>query len=534
MILALKNVISTIDRKYFNESRRTKYFAEFFSNIPKPISKKGLNVIIYSGIPNMYLSPFEMLMYHYLKVKGCNVKLYIYGPEARCHELVTAANSLDKAGFVSRNYKRGTKLLKAAGIEFEHIKVPEALSIREIIENLQTIDEVFDFKYDNVSLGPVVRRVVYRYYKSLSIEDKSDALEVAKCFMKTALENYLFFASKAQGIDVVLMSHGIYCTWEPVLQYAKVNQIKAVVYDRAKTASTININFNQPSPDWSFNAAWEEYKYRNLSFTEEDRVDAYLVDRELQKNDVFAYNFKAKSGDSAAVREKLGLKMSDKVIVFFTNLVWDAANVDRDEVFEGFDQAIIKTAGKFKNRPDVKVMVRTHPAERVLGTNLRFQDMLPIGTGEINVIDENLEINSFDIIAMADIGVVHTSTIGLEMAMLAKPVFVLGNTHYKHKEFTYDPLSIDEYFSKIQDLIEGDSGFEAKKAYVQKLARKYFYMMMFLYQHKLPLRYKNNEFDVFEHVSFNELFEQNNKVRELVDCMLDSSSKHFITWNKDE
>lgn len=518
-------------RNWLSDYRKSIYFRSFYSSSSLISSQNSkTNIVIYAGLPLMYLSPFEILMYHYLKARGCNVTVYVYGPEERCHELITVANSSDKAGFVSRNYKRGTRFLIAAGVKFEHIKAPDPLRIQRLLDDLRTIDDVFGFSYDNVPLGHMVRRVVYRYYKSLSIEGKSDALEVSKCFMKTALENYLFFGSKVDGIDVVLMSHGIYCTWEPVLQYAQVKGVKAVVYDRAKTASTINMNFNQPSPDWSFNVAWEEYKHRNLTFAEEARVDAYLSDRELQKNDVFAYNFQAKNGISVAVREKLGLKMTDKVIIFFTNLVWDAANVDRDEVFEGFDQAIVETAIKYKNHPDVKVLVRTHPAERVLGTNLRFQDMLPFGVGNIQVIDEDLEINSFDVIEMADIGVVHTSTVGLEMAMAGKPVFLLGNTHYKFKNFTIDPNSVDEYFSKLEGLIGGDSDFEQKKAGFQKLARKYFFMMMFLYQHKLPIKYRNNEFEVYEYASFKDLFDQNVVVRRLVDRILDSSSMHLINW----
>lgn len=530
MFVSLNKVITIADKKYFNDTLRTKYFSKFFSNLPVQSFEGDLTVAIYAGIPHMYISPFEMLMYHYLKVRGCKVKFYIYGPKARCHELVTVANSSDKAGFVSRNYERGTKFLKAAGIEFEHIKAPDPFIIQGLLDELKNIDDVFAYAVDNVPLGSIVRQVVYRYYKSLHILEKADALEVAKCFMKTALENYLFFRSKADGIDIVLMSHGIYCTWAPVLQCAKANGVKAVVYDRAKTASTININFNQPSPDWSFNVAWEEYKNRNLTSAEEARVDTYLADRELQKNDVFAYNFQEKNGNSPAVREKLGLKMTDKVIVFFTNLVWDAANVDRDEVFEGFDQAIVETAIKFKDQPDVKVLVRTHPAEKVLGTNLRFQDMLPSGDGNIKVIDEDLQINSFDIIEMADIGVVHTSTVGLEMAMAGKPVFLLGNTHYKSKGFTLDPKSVYEYFSKLQDLIEDNSDFEENKASFQKLARKYFFMMMFLYQHKLPLKYGDSEFEAYEYTSFKELFDQNEVVKRLVDRILDPSSKHLVVW----
>ena len=531
MFSYIKKIISTVDKRYFCDYRRMKYFSNFFSRLPDNNCNRGLTVAIYAGIPHMYITPFEILMYHYLKGRGCSVKYYIYGPEERCHELVTTANSGDTAGFIRKNYKRGTKFLKAAGIDFEHIEAPDSTIVQDILDRLTTINDVFTFNYDNVPLGPTVRRVVYRYYKSLAIEDKADSLAVAKCFMKTALENHLFFCSKAKEIDRVLMSHGIYCTWEPVLHGANSQGIKAVVYDRAKTGSTININFNQPSSNWSFNAAWTEYKNRRLTAIEEELVDKYITDRELQKNDVFAYNFQAKTGNSTLIREKFGLKETDKVIVFFTNLVWDAANVDRDEVFEGFDQAIIKTAMRYIDNPGVKILVRTHPAERVLGTNLRFQDMLPRGLLNIQVIEEALEINSFDVIEMADIGVVHTSTIGLEMAMAGKPVFVLGNTHYKCKGFTHDPVSIDEYFSELQKLLNYCSDNNDNRANYQNEARKYFFMMMFLYQQKIPLKYESNEFISYNYKSFMDLYFEDTVMKKIIDCVFDSNSGHFVNWD---
>jgi lipid A disaccharide synthetase len=57
----------------------------------------------------------------------------------------------------------------------------------------------------------------------------------------------------------------------------------------------------------------------------------------------------------------------------------------------------------------------------------------------IRVISPEEKTNTYDLIAAADLGLVYTTTVGLEIAMSGVPVIVAGETHYRNKGFTLDP-----------------------------------------------------------------------------------------------
>ena len=140
--------------------------------------------------------------------------------------------------------------------------------------------------------------------------------------------------------EYVLFSHGIYVTWEPVVEFCKKYKQSFISYDRSKTKNTININFNQISPDWAFDTAWIRYKDKVLKNDEKNLVYSYLKERELQKTDVYAYNFSKRASDINELKNELGIPAKSKVITFFTNLIWDAANVSRDIAFKSAFDAL--------------------------------------------------------------------------------------------------------------------------------------------------------------------------------------------------
>jgi hypothetical protein len=52
-------------------------------------------------------------------------------------------------------------------------------------------------------------------------------------------------------------------------------------------------------------------------------------------------------------------------------------------------------------------------------------------------------------VEIADLGMVYTTTVGMEMAMSGVPVIVIGQTHYRGKGFTLDPDSWEAYASLL-------------------------------------------------------------------------------------
>jgi len=68
----------------------------------------------------------------------------------------------------------------------------------------------------------------------------------------------------------------------------------------------------------------------------------------------------------------------------------------------------------------------------------------------VRVITAEDDTSSYPLMDECDVGLVFTSTTGLELALQGKPVIVAGRTHYRDKGFTLDATS-PEHFEKLLD-----------------------------------------------------------------------------------
>jgi hypothetical protein len=514
-----KGILQKVYNKYFYSL--PKYYKIFYKNVNHPASTTK-KILIYAAIGDMYLSPLEILMYHLLRSKGVEVHYLVYDDTIPLIELTTKNVVVNegKVAFMSKLVKKTKANLTAAKVDFRFIEI--SAKIDTILTEPKTLEEVLSYKYEDVDFGDIVKGVMFRYYSSLSFG--TDALEISKSFLKTSLTNYIQVKelNEKNNYDYVMFSHGIYCTWQPVLNYCRNNNVDFVCYDRAKIKNTCNFNLNIASPVWDITAAWirlMDYKLNNQEF---QKVNAYLKERELQKGDVFAYNFSEKEKDLSKLREKYNIKPKVKIITFFTNLIWDAANVSRDIAFKSPLECIQKTIDKYKDIDNVHLLFRSHPAEMIIGSNERYgsliRDMYHVLPNNVSIIEPEDNINSFSVLELSDIGVVHTSTVGLEMAIEGKPVILISETHYRDKGFTYDTTSEENFFDTLHKLLN-----EPKPLQNQiELAKKYFYLMMFEYQHYVPMTLAtNNTFNGYGVKDFYEI--QQNKdaeINQIIDRMM--------------
>ena len=81
----------------------------------------------------------------------------------------------------------------------------------------------------------------------------------------------------------------------------------------------------------------------------------------------------------------------------------------------------------FAGRPDIQFVIRVHPGE-VLTHGLSMvevvRQVLPTVPEHIRLIGPKDKVNTYDLIEVADLGLVYTTTVGLEMAMSGVPVIV--------------------------------------------------------------------------------------------------------------
>jgi capsule polysaccharide export protein KpsC/LpsZ len=103
----------------------------------------------------------------------------------------------------------------------------------------------------------------------------------------------------------------------------------------------------------------------------------------------------------------------------------------------------------------------------------------------ILLISADAEINTYDLIEIADLGLVYTTTVGMEMAMSGVPVIVIGQTHYRDKGFTLDPQTWDAFFELLTDLLSSTDITRLTRREVD-LAREYAYRFFFEYPQPYP------------------------------------------------
>lgn len=526
----INKIITSFTSKIYNDWMVYGYLKYFYSRTKRK-SSNGQNIMMYPVIGSIYNTFTEILLFHLLIKKGYTVNYYLCDGVLPACEILTKKriDEFGKANYCKKCWKKSKAIHNASEVQYDVIKDSVGWE-KEISQNL-LLSDVLNYHHEGIDFGNIVKGTLYRYFKSSKIDDTIETTQIARKILIAALISYTFAKDQInkKNYKYIFFSHGIYSSWQGLVEYCRINDIDYICYDRAKTKSTANFNINNPSPIWDISKAWDRLIDWKLNKKQNEDVTNYVKQREFQKGDVFQYNLSAKEINVEQLKARLNIKLNNKVITLFTNLIWDAANVSRDIAFKDPMDWLTKTIEYYGNSQDIHLLIRTHPAEKVLGTSESYSALIkkkiPILPNNITILDQNNTINSFSVIDITDIGVVHTSTIGIEMAIFGKPVILISNTHYRNKGFTYDVSSEIDYFYTIDHLINQNKF--SDKAKIIELARKYFYLMMFEYQKKMPVVYDNHgNFIRYKSMHFTNLA-QDNELEKLIEH-LDKSPKDFI------
>jgi hypothetical protein len=111
--------------------------------------------------------------------------------------------------------------------------------------------------------------------------------------------------------------------------------------------------------------------------------------------------------------------------------------------------------------------------------------VLPRLPEHIRLIGPKDTINTYDLVEVADLGLVYTTTVGLEMTMSGLPVIVSGVTHYRNRGFTHDVDSWVTYFKLLGQILENPGEYRLDRVQVD-LAWNYAYRFFFDYPRPYP------------------------------------------------
>ncbi len=298
--------------------------------------------------------------------------------------------------------------------------------------------------------------------------------------------------------DVVLLPNGTILEMGALYQVALALKLPVVTYEFGEQHNRLWLAQNGEVMRQETNEMWQALKSQPLSDEQRQQVQQLFAARQrasLWEN--FARRWQGTpSAGGDQVRQKLQLD-ARPIALLATNVIGDSLTLGRQIFSDSMTEWIQRTVQFFAGQPHVQFVIRIHPGElvtkgpSVAGVVLRALSLPEDESGiaalpeHIHLVAADAQVNTYDIVEIADLGLVYTTTVGMEMAMSGLPVIVVGNTHYRAKGFTLDPESWDGYFELLSRALLQPAQFRPMRDQVEQ-AWHYAYRFFFNYPHPFP------------------------------------------------
>lgn len=294
--------------------------------------------------------------------------------------------------------------------------------------------------------------------------------------------------------DVLVTPNGSILEMGAVFQVARYLQMPVVTYEFGEQRERIWLAQNDEVMLQHTDDLWMAFKDQPLSQAESDQIQELYASRQqasLWEN--FSRRWQGlPSQGGEQVRQALSLD-ERPVAVLAANVIGDSLTLGRQVFSRDMTEWLQRTLRNFAQRPEVQLVVRVHPGERYT----KGPSVADVVRQTLTELPENIRlvaagdaINTYDLLEIADLGLVYTTTVGMEMAMSGVPAIVSGQTHYRGKGFTIDPTNWEEYFVLLNQQLKAASSNAGKHLRLERdqvdLAWQYAYRFFFNYPTPFP------------------------------------------------
>jgi hypothetical protein len=294
---------------------------------------------------------------------------------------------------------------------------------------------------------------------------------------------------QANRPDVVIVPNGTIQELAVVYRVARQMKIPTVTYEFGDQRQRIWVAQNSEVMRQETDGLWKARQEIALTEPQLERLHSLFVARQhaaLWENFARLWQDTPAQGGEQA-RAALGLDKRP-VVLLATNVLGDSLTLGRQVFSKTMAEWISRTVQYFIGRPDIQLVIRIHPGEVLThGQSMAevVRQVLPKQPEHIRLIGPKDKINTYDLIDVADLGLVYTTTVGLEMAMNGLPVIVAGKTHYRGRGFTYEPDNWVSYFKLLGVMLDNPKSYHLSKSQVEH-AWRYAYLFFFDFPRPFP------------------------------------------------
>jgi hypothetical protein len=245
-----------------------------------------------------------------------------------------------------------------------------------------------------------------------------------------------------------------------------------------------------PSMEFDFRKPWPRFSAQPLSPEMERRVDEWMEGHAGKRGTLI---------DTSSVQQHcteepdLGkVDAAKPTALLAANVIWDLAALNKQVVFGDMMEWIAATIEWFGRHPEYELIVKAHPAEQhpsIPETRervaLALEDRGVRLPANVHLLSPKARVTVYELLPRVKAGIVHTTTVGLEMAARGMPVLTSGRAPYRGYGFTLDPGTPQAYFADLERALRG--GCDVGAAQRIDLARKFAAFHIFHYYARLGL-----------------------------------------------
>lgn len=294
---------------------------------------------------------------------------------------------------------------------------------------------------------------------------------------------------KKERPDVVIVPNGSILEFGVVYLVARELGITVVTFEFGEQSERLWMAQNSEVMRQDTSDLWTARVNQTLTEEQLTRIrDLYSARQGASLWQNFSRRWQGVSSQGAAkVRAQLGLDERPLALIP-TNVLGDSLTIGRQHFTGSMTEWIRRTMEYFRAHPAYQLVIRVHPGEQI-GWGPSVYDILlehlPDLPENIHLLPADAEVNTYDLIEAADVGLVYTTTVGMEMAMSGLPVIVVGQTHYRNKGFTIDPDSWATFFQILDNLLSEPGKHQPEREQMD-LAWQYAYTFFFEYPQPFP------------------------------------------------
>ncbi len=305
-------------------------------------------------------------------------------------------------------------------------------------------DEFRGASFREAPLGEWVLSSVISYFRQYPPDmDNDHVVEVYRGFLYSAAIVAIAIRKYLEGhsVDAALLFNGRQSITRVAFEIFRQHGIRVLTHERAEyERGHINVKPDahcmSPEP---FKAFWDIWAKVPLNREALEATLQWLIQRRYGANLAWIPFNTPSTGDSP-LRERMNLSQGKRLWALFTSSTDEIAG---DPLMQGpyesqavWVRDVVQWVG---SRDDVELVIKVHPN---LGGNpyigkavdeLRiYQEMKSALPANIRIVLPEDSVNAYELAEEADVGLTFGSIMGLEMAMLGKPVILASRALYEY------------------------------------------------------------------------------------------------------